>query len=193
MNLRSIRGLALLINAIIGAVIGFINLADIVTIENDLLLIVSAVLALLFIFGLPAIWQLQPQTGRPGQVGLWCLGIASGIAFVVHLAFLASAHEMNLLIPWSSALLFLIGSVLVGWLTIQARVFPAAPGWLLMLGGVLNLVGGLSLDGSAATIVGITSLLAQTAAIAGYGWIVVSRTPSARAQIEAPPRSVSIR
>jgi hypothetical protein len=158
-----------------------INLANIVTGGSGWPSIVNVVLTLLFIFGLPAIWERQPQTGRLGQMGLWCLGIAAGIALVVQLVFLASARGMNSLIPWSSALLFLAGAILVGRLTVRARVFPAALGWLLMLAGVANLVGGLTPDGLATTIVGITSMLAQTAAFAGYGWIIVRRSTSVRA------------
>lgn len=183
MNLQGIRGLALLINAVIGAVIGFINLADVMAGEGGWLSIVNVALTLLFIFGLPAIWELQPQTGRPGQLGLWCLGIAAGIALAVQVVFLVSTQGVNSLIPWSSAVFFLAGALLVGWLTIRARVFPAALGWLLMLGGVLNLVGGLMPNGLATTIVGITSLLAQTLSFAGYGWMIVRHSTSARAQV----------
>ena len=179
MKIRTLQGWALLINAIIG-------LVDIVNILNGgstPLFIVDEVLALLFIFGLPAIQDLQPQTGRLGQVGLWCLGLAAGIAFVVTLVFHVSTWQVSNLIPLSSALLFLVGSILVGWVTIRARVFPAAIGWLLMVGGVLNLVSGSLPAGLMATMLGVIGVLAQTGAIAGYGWIIIRR-PLSRSNAE---------
>jgi len=172
MKLRTLRGWALLINA----VIGLIDIANIVNGGNTPLFIVDEVLALLFIFGLPAIGELQPQTGRLGQIGLWCLGIAAGIAFVIMLVYHFSTVQVNNLIPLSSAIFFLIGSVVVGYVTIRARVFPAAVGWLLIIGGILNIVSGLMPAGLVATILGVSSVLAQTVAIAGYGLIIIRRT-----------------
>ena len=55
---------------------------------------------------------------------------------------------------------FLVGSGVVGYLTIRARVFPAVVGWLLIVGGVLNLVSGLIPAGLVATILGDISVLA---------------------------------
>ncbi len=181
MKLRTLQGWALFINAIIGLV----DIANILNGGNTPLFIVDEVLALLFIFGLPAIGALQPQTGRLGQVGLWCLGMAAGIAFVVTLVYHLSTWQVHPLIPLSSALFFLVGSILVGWLTIRSRVFPAAVGWLLIVGGVLNLVSGLLPAGLIATLLGVISLLTQTAAFAGYGWIIIRR-PLPRSKAELP-------
>lgn len=98
----------------------------------------------LLLLGLPAMWELQPQTGRPGQAGLWCLGIGAGIALVVRMLSLGSQVDVGDLVPLSSSLFNLLGSVVVGWLTIRARVFPVAVSWLLLVGGVPNLLGGLT-------------------------------------------------
>lgn len=171
MKLRTLQGWALLINA----VIGLIDIANIVNGGNTSLFILDEVLALLFIFGLPAIGETQPKTGRLGWVGLWCLGIAAGIAFVVMLVYHISTLQVNTLIPLSSAIFFLVGSGVVGYLTIRARVFPAVVGWLLIVGGVLNLVSGLIPAGLVATILGVISVLATSAAFAGYGWIIIRR------------------
>jgi hypothetical protein len=160
---------------LINAVIGLVDIANIVNGGNTPLFIVDEVLALLFIFGLPAIGELQPQTGRLGQIGLWCLGIAAGIAFVIMLVYHFSTLQVNNLIPFSSAIFFLVGSVVVGAVTIRAQVFPAAIGWFLIVGGVLNLVSGLMPAGLVATLLGVIGVLAQTVAIAGYGWIIIRR------------------
>jgi hypothetical protein len=130
----------------------------------------------LLILGLPAIQSLQPQTGRLGQAGLWCLGIAVGIAFVVRVILLVSTVDVGDMIPLISTLFGLVGSVVIGWVTIRARVFPAAVGWLLIVGGILNFLGGLTPAGLFTTLVGISSALAEAVAIAGYGWTIVGST-----------------
>jgi hypothetical protein len=134
------------------------------------------VLSILLLLGLPAIWGLQPQTGRPGQAGLWCLGIGAGIALVVRALSLRSQVDVGDLVPLLSSMFGLLGSVVVGWMTIRARVFPAAVGWLLIVGGMLNLLGGLTPAGLFTTLVGITSALAEAVATAGYGWTIVGST-----------------
>jgi hypothetical protein len=172
MNLRMMRGWALLINGIVG----LLDIVSLLTGNNALVfIIVNELLALLFIFGLPAIQELQPQTGRLGQAGLWCLGFAASIAFIVTLIFFFSTLEVNNLIPLSSAIFFLVGSVVVGWLTIRAQVFPPAVGWLLIFGGVLNLTSGLMPSGLIMTLLGISGVLAQSAALVGYGWVIIRR------------------
>jgi len=171
MKLRTLQGWALLINA----AVGLIDIAHIFNGGNIPLFIMDEVLALLFIFGLPAIGELQPKTGHLGQVGLWCLGIAAGIAFVVMLVFHFSTVQVNTLIPLSSAIFFLVGSVVVGWVTIRAHVFTAAIGLLLIGGGILNLVSGLQPVGLVTTILGVMSVVATSAAFAGYGWIIIRR------------------
>jgi hypothetical protein len=130
----------------------------------------------LLLLGLPAVWALQPQTGRPGQAGLWCLGIGAGIAFVVRVLSLVGTVDVGDLIPLLSAVFNLLGSVVVGWVTIRARVFPATVGWLLIVGGVLNLLGGLTPAGLFTTLLGIVSGLAGAVAIGGYGWTIVGST-----------------
>src|SRR5947209_521132 len=99
-----------------------------------LFLVAGEVVGLLFIVGLPAIQALQPQTGRLGQAGLWCLGLAVGIALIVRMILLVSTVDVGDIVPFSSSLLALVGSVLVGWVTIQAKVFSPVFGWLLMVG-----------------------------------------------------------
>jgi hypothetical protein len=138
--------------------------------------IAGAAGSVLLLLGLPAMWALQPQTGRLGQVGLWCLGIGASIALVVRLLLLVSTVDVGDLVPLLSAVFNLLGSVVVGWLTIRARVFPAAVGWLLMVGGVLNLLGGLTPAGFFTTLLGIVSGLAGAVAVAGYGWTIVGST-----------------
>jgi len=173
-SLRIIGGWALLAS-------GFVTLLLVIgyTVSGgDTLIfpIAGAVGSVLFLLGLPAMWALQPQTGRPGQAGLWCLGIGASIALVVRLLLLGSQVDVGDLVPLLSAVFNLLGSIIVGWVTIRARVFPAAVGWLLIVGGVLNLLGGLTPADLFTTLVGIISGLAGAVAVAGYGWTLVGST-----------------
>jgi hypothetical protein len=136
-------------------------------------LLVGEVFSLLLIVGLWGIWQMQPQTGRLGQIGLWCLGAAAGIAFLVRLVVLTQVADPGEAVPFISALLGLIGGLLVGWSTVRAQVFHPALGWLLLLSGALNFVGGLLPGGPVTTVVGILTAVAQAGALGGYGWTML--------------------
>jgi hypothetical protein len=151
---------------------------------DTLYLVAGEAISLLFIVGLLAIWAMQPQTGRLGQIGLWCLGLGAGMAFLVRLVILFSS--LNVDTPaLISALFGMVGSLLVGWVTIRAKVFHPAIGWLLMVGGVLNVVGGLLPAGTSTDLVNIIAGLAQVVALGGYGWTMLRRSPVAqRASLE---------
>jgi len=172
--LRAMGGWALLTSVFVTLllVIGYTVTGD----DAPTFPIAGAAGSVLLLLGLPAIWALQPHTGRLGQVGLWCLGIGVGIAFVVRVLSLVGTVDIGDLVPLSSSVFNALGSVVVGWLTIRARVFPAAVGWLLLVGGVLNLLGGLTPVGLFTTLLGIVSGLTGSVAIAGYGWTIVRST-----------------
>jgi hypothetical protein len=186
MNSRTIGGWALLSNALLTFILA-IALAT--SFGGDtLFLVIGEVLSLLLLVGLPAIWAMQPHTGRLGQLGLigvWCLGIATGIAFLVRLALLSSRLDVGELLPLSSALFGLVGSLLLGWATIRAAIFHPAIGWLLIVYGVLNLVGGLLQASIGAELLDIISTLTQVGAIAGYGWTILHGAAPAHHMVEA--------
>jgi hypothetical protein len=182
MMTRTIGGWALLINALL---ILLLFIGMIASLGGDVLsLVVGEVLSPLLIVGLLAIWAMQPQTGRLGLLGLWCLGIATSMAFFVRLVVLFSSLDVDTP-AFISALFGLVGSLLVGWVTIRAKVFHPAIGWLLMVGGVLNVVGGLLPAGIGFAVGGIITGLAQAGATGGYGWTMLRRAPVAqRASLE---------
>jgi hypothetical protein len=60
--------------------------------------------------------------------GLWCLGIGVGIAFVVRVLSLVGTVDVGDLVPLSNSVFNALGSVVVGWLTIRVRIFPAVVG-----------------------------------------------------------------
>lgn len=185
MNSRTIGGWALLINAFLTLVILMAMTTSLG--GANLSLVIGEALSMLLVVGLVAIWAMQPHTGRLGQIGLigvWCLGIATGIAFLVRLAVLIGVSDVGDLIPLSSALFGLVGSLLLGWATIQAKVFHPAIGWLLIIGGVLNVAGGLLPAGAGTTVVGVITTLVQVGAIVGFGWTMLrGATTEARVSI----------
>jgi len=173
-----VAGLTLLLRLLVGAIVN----GDV----PPILLGMDEILSLLFLLGLPAIQATQPHTGRRGQIGLWCLGLAAGLAFIVRAIVLMSTIDIGVAVPFISALLALTGSVLVGWVTIQARVFSSVVGWLLIAGGLLNFVGGLTPTGAITTALGVIGVLAQAGAEIGYGWGIVSR---ARGRLPSVPNA----
>jgi hypothetical protein len=186
MNSRTIGGWALLSNALLTLILAIVMATSFS--GDTLFLVIGEVLSILLLVGLPAIWAMQPHTGRLGQLGLigvWCLGIAAGMAFLVRLAFLSSSIEVGDLIPLSSALFALVGSLLLGWATIRAAIFHPAIGWLLIVYGVLNLVGGLLPASIGAELLDIIATLAQVGAIAGYGWTILHGAAPAHHMVEA--------
>jgi hypothetical protein len=173
MNIRTTGGWALLINALLTLIIAIAMTTSIG--GPTLSLIIGEALSLLLVVGLVAIWAMHPHTGRLGQlslIGVWCLGIATGIAFLVRLAVLAGAFDVGDFIPLSSALFGLVGSLLLGWATIRAKVFHPVIGWLLIVGGLLNIVGWPLPAGAGQTVAVITTLV-QAGAVGGYGWTVL--------------------
>ncbi len=83
----------------------------------------------------------------------------------------------------------LIGGILFGLKTIQARVFPAAIGWLLILGAVLNAID-FPLEGTLSTIV---STVSSVLLFVGLGWLgYVITTHAAKAVIEPEVRRASL-
>jgi hypothetical protein len=143
MNIRTSGSWALISNALLTLLIAITMTTSIG--GANLSLMIGEALSLLLVVGLVAIWAMQPHAGRLGQIGLigvWCLGIATGIAFLVRLVVLFSAIDVGDFIPLSSALFGLVGGLLLGWATIRAKVFHPAIGWLLIVSGVLNVAGG---------------------------------------------------
>jgi hypothetical protein len=187
LSIRTIGGWALLINAALMVVLLITITASVGS--DSVSVIIGEVLGLLFVVGLVAIWTTQPHTGRLGQLsllGIWCLGIATTIAFLVRLTVLAGSIDVGDLIPLSSALFGLVGSILLGWATIQAKVFHPAIGWLLIAGGVLNFVGGLLPPGAGALLVSILTTILQTGAVGGYGWTMLHSAQTAQRAPEQP-------
>jgi hypothetical protein len=182
MKTRIIGGWALVINA----VVSLLFLVMYQTAGGDVsvaFLLLGEALSLLLIVGVFVLWPELEHTGWVGQIGLWCLALATIMAFLVRLALLLGVNDAGVLgdiAPLASAVLGCVGGVLVGWATIQTKTFHPIMGWLLIVGGVLNLLGGLFDSGAVVTLLGIISALANVGAFAGYGWTLLRQGANAR-------------
>ncbi len=132
---------------------------------------------ILFLVGLPAIQETQPQTDRWGQVGLALMGAAALIAIYVTLVPRTSGSALDDALPFASALIGLAGRILVGGLTIRQAVFPFWVGALLIIGAILNFVLGLFPVGGE-ILTGIAEL-AGVIAIGGYGATILRKAAGA--------------
>jgi len=122
---------------------------------------------ILFLLGLPGIQRSQPQTGRPGQIGLTLMGIGTVIAIIANLLIRLAGVEIDDWIPLTSAIAGSLGSLIVGWLTIRVNVFRPWIGWLMMIGAILNILAPVLPPG--AIFISQIGLFAQSAALIGYG------------------------
>ncbi len=128
---------------------------------------------ILFLIGLPGIQQSQPQTGRPGQIGLILIGLGTVIAIVANLLIRLGGADIPDWIPLTSAIAGSLGSLIVGWLTIRAHVFRPWIGWLMIVGAILNILAPVLPAG--AIFISQLGLFAQAAALIGYGLTMLQR------------------
>jgi hypothetical protein len=178
MKTQTVGGWSLLINALLAVVLLLIQVSG--EQSGTAFLVVGDALSLLLIIGLLALWPTLASAGRVAQVGLLCLGLAIAVGFFVRLAFLLGAPDVGDLIPLASAVLGCVGSVLVGRATIRLKTVHSIFGWLLIVGGTLNLIGGLLAVNSLMELLGVASMLAQAGAFAGYGWTLLHQSTVAR-------------
>jgi hypothetical protein len=128
---------------------------------------------LLFLIGLPGIQQSQPQTGRPGQIGLILMGLGALIAIIANLLIRLAGVEVDDWIPLTSAIAGSLGSLIVGWLTVRANVFRPWIGWLMVVGAILNILAPVLPP--EAIFISQIGLFAQSAALIGYGISMLGR------------------
>ena len=128
---------------------------------------------ILFLVGLPGIQQSQPQTGRPGQIGLILMAIGAVIAIIANLLIRLAGADVADWVPLTSAIAGALGSIIVGWLTIQVKVFRPWIGWLMIVGAILNIL--FPLLPPEAVFISQIGLFAQSAALIGYGLSMLQR------------------
>jgi hypothetical protein len=170
---QTVGGWALVINALLAVILLLVQVSGEQT--SIAFLLIGEALSLLLIIGLFALWPMLASAGRVAQVGLWCLGLATAVAFFVRLAMLLGVSDISESIPLTSAVLGCVGSVLVGWATIRTKTFHSIAGWLLIVGGTVNLIGGFLPASVLMVVIGPVSTLAQAGAFAGFGWTLLRR------------------
>ena len=174
------RGWALIASAVISAILALNYLFDL---SHGKAWMVAALLGtLLFMAGLTVVVALQ-EGDQLQLVGIGLMELAAAIAFVLTAIALFGGSFSDSLAT-TSAMIGMIGDVIVGALTIRRKVFPVWVGWLLGISGVVNFVTGQLDGGTWLRVVASIGALLAAGAIAAYGWIAVQRARPA----EAAPR-----
>ena len=129
--------------------------------------ITETIYAVLLVIGMSAIQATQPQTKHWGMIGL-LLMVLSKISLISYLARLGG-------FPIISFFAEVVGYLIVGWVTIKAKVFPVWTGWMLIVSGILYFVD--SYYGPADWI--LFAVLTNSITFVGYGWYMLQqRTPN---------------
>ncbi len=149
------------------AIAGLLGLLALVPSNSIPLRLALLVGALLFILSVPAIRAVHPE-GSAGLIGLILIEIGAVIALA--LAILSQGFGSNLgsAIAFVAALCGAVGRLIVGGLTGRGTASQSWPGWAFIVSGLANLAGGLVASNLAPTL-GIVAVLAETAALVGFG------------------------
>lgn len=164
--------------------------------------IINIVAGILFLVGLPVAYLVQRrQVGILGLIGiiaLWLTALLFAIVLsIISMTFVPSSSQAAAASPPAflftlfivGSVLELIGGILFGLKTIQAHVFPAAIGWLLIVAAVLNAID-FPLQGTISTIV---STVSSVLLFVGLGWLGYAvTTHAAEAEIEPAVRRASL-
>lgn len=158
-----------------------------------LYVLLNLIAYVLFLAGIPAIYAMQPGTGRVGQIGF--ISLALGTATSIITLFLAIFNDSMLpgIVGWFYYITSTIGYLLVGLVTTgrttnffrptqigqtppAVRVFPTWVGWTMFAAGAVNIVLGPAYGS-----------LILLFAIAGYGITIVRATqPTTNGQSDEP-------
>jgi hypothetical protein len=167
MNTHRVQGLAL----ILGGVFSFAYLIS----DSTPVQYLGILAILLFIFGIPAVHVSQPS-GWVGWIGIGLVILSAVIALGFGVGILGGTNFDGALIA-ISAFSGVVGRLIVGWLTIQKRVFPQWIGWAFIIEGLVILVGFLDIT-ALSSIVALAVTLAGAAAQFGYGFHIFRETKS---------------
>lgn len=195
-TLFRLSGISLLLGALVSVIAGVMTLffnhnytASLSTFHSPLwstyYSLFFAALALILL-GLPALYlrQARGRGGVLGLIGVFLVGLGSFLImamigyFVSILPLLATkapqvinaAFESGFgIFPLGGTAFGLIGLILLGIAVIQARMFPAFVGLLLIASAVLSLVGFFLQSGD--LLAAIIGLLGTVSAAMAYGWV----------------------
>jgi hypothetical protein len=101
------------------------------------------------------------------------MGIGAVIAIIANLLIRLAGADVADWVPLTSAIAGALGSIIVGWLTIQVKVFRPWIGWLMIVGAILNIL--FPLLPPEAVFISQIGLFAQSAALIGYGLSMLQR------------------
>jgi hypothetical protein len=166
MDIKRLQGFALLL-------ILPIDLIVLIGGDSPLFATLSLVTVVLFILGIPAVSSSQ-SLGTAGLVGIIAVELAAIIALSINLM---GGSVVSDLLPLTSVLAGALGRIILGWLTVQRKVFPAWVGWAFLAQGVLNLAGFIyfyDLE-SIGPALGAAAFLLEDISLFGFGLAITQR------------------
>ncbi len=215
-TLYRLSGILLLLFAVISVIAGLMTLlldsslsASPSTIQNPLwatywsLVFVSLILLL---FGLPALYLRQAggRGGLLGLIGVFLVGLGSElgmamVAYFVSIMPLLAEKAPNLIntgfyetsfgvFGLGSAVLGIIGPLVLGIAVIRAKVFPPLVGALLIVSGILS--PSTEFPGLLFTLLGLVGTIAAAIAYGGAGIILTKQPQTRGAEASSPAQAV---
>ena len=139
MNVGRLQGLALIVSAMC-FLLGLFGPQSISLIGPQATTFYLVTGIILFMLGIPAVYSVQP-TGSIGMVGIILLELAALIPLIFRLNMVPSGLADSLSL--TSALVGMLGALIVGWLTTREHIFPAWLGWAFIAQGLLNFFAGV--------------------------------------------------
>jgi hypothetical protein len=172
MNVPRIQGLALMLSAT-GFIIGLLGPENIGVLSPQATRFFITVSVILFMLGIPGIHAAQP-TGWMGLVGIALLELAALIALAFRFNMVPpSGFGDNLSL--TSAIAGMLGAIIIGWLTLRERVFPAWVGWGFLAYGLLNMIlGQFDIGGATGALIFFLPIL-QSAVLFAYGYVIFQK------------------
>jgi hypothetical protein len=102
------------------------------------------------------------------------LELGAFIALALGLMALGGGSDVNVAMPFTSALAGGVGLVIIGWLTVERKSFAPWSGWAFLVEGLLNFLGFVVQAAFLGPILALVVPIVGAAALIGYGWGIVS-------------------
>jgi hypothetical protein len=162
MNIQRFQVLALILSAVC-------VLLGLTAPDLNLFAVSAAIGIILFMLGIPAFYSTQPSVWV-GLAGIAMLEIAALIALGFRLNLVSTNLGKSL--SETSAILGVLGALIIGWVTTKEHVFPAWVGWVFMIQGLLNYLAGLFNFGSWVSLILVIFSILYAVSLFAYGYLI---------------------
>jgi hypothetical protein len=185
MSVLRLQGLALILSAV-SLLFGLLGPQNIGVISPQATMLLITISSILYILGIPAIYMAQP-TGWVGIAGIVLLELAALIALGFRFNIIPWPSSLGDSLALTSAVAGMLGSVIIGWITIREHVFPGWVGWAIIAFGLLTFITGLFLFNSLLGVLLPFLPILQSVALFTYGYFIYQKPIKAVANKTAVP------